>query len=329
MSYHHFSKHERNELSVLLKRGYSYSDIAQALGKSHSSVSREVKKNSVKGVYDPAKAHQKARTRRKGSKYQNMKINESPVFLKFLEEKLQVGWTPEQIAGRWNRDHAKPQFSFKSIYKYLYSIYGQRLCRYLLSKQYSRRKRTGRGRNRFRIKNRVSIERRPKVVNERRRFGDFEGDVLGSSRTNQERLPALVERVSRKLFAVKVPRLKYAVDGFKNMLKPYRDILKSVTFDNGPENARHLELGCPTYFCHPYSAWEKGQIENTLGRLRRFVKKKSSLSLYSDQDISAFVERMNETPRKCLGFRTPNEIFKELLFKSRKKRCQRSVHFRG
>lgn len=325
MSYHHFSKSERNELSVLLKRGYSYSDIARVLGKSHSSVSREVKNNSVKGVYDPDKAHQKARTRRKDSKYQNMKINESSEFLEFLEQKLKAGWTPEQIAGRWNRDHAEPQFSFKSIYKYLYSIWGQRLCRYLLSRQYSRRKQGRPRRGHFRIKHRVSIEKRPKVINERKRFGDFEGDVLGSPRTDRERLPALVERLSRKLFTVKVPRLKYAVDGFKAMLKPYRDILKSITFDNGTENARHLELGCKTYFCHPYSAWEKGQIENTLGRLRRFVKKRSRLSQYTDQEIADFVERMNDTPRKCLDFQTPNEVFKELLSKARK----RSVHFRG
>lgn len=320
MSYHHFSKHERNELSVLLKKGYSYSDIARVLGKSHSSVSREVNKNSVRGIYGPDKANQKARTRRKDSKYQNMKINESAEFLEFLEQSLKAGWTPEEIAGRWNRDHAAPQFSFKSIYKYLYSIFGQRLCQYLLSRQYSRRKRRGKKQKRMPVKNRISIEKRPKVINDRKRFGDFEADVLGSPKIDKERLPALVERKSRKLFAVKVPRLKYAVDGFKQILKPYREILKSVTFDNGPENARHLELGTKTYFCHPFSSWEKGQIENTFGRLRRFISKRSRLSRYTDQEIVAFVERMNDTPRKCLEFRTPNEVFKKLLSKSRKRK---------
>lgn len=314
----HFTKSERDELSVLLKKGYSRREIAACLGKHHSSITREISKNRVRGVYDPAKAHQKARTRRKDSKYQNMKINQSPEFLEFLEEKLKLGWTPEEIAGRWNRDHPEPQFSFKSIYKYLYSSFGQRLCQYLLSKQYSRRKRQGKKQKRLPVKHRVSIEMRPKVINERRRFGDFEADVLGSPKADAQRLPALVERKSRKLFAVKVLRLKYAVDGFKQMLKPYREILKSITFDNGPENARHLELGCKTYFCHPYSAWEKGQIENTFGRLRRFISKRSRLSQYTDQEIVAFVDRMNDTPRKCLGFRTPNEVFKELLLKHRK-----------
>lgn len=322
MAHSQFSKAERNELSILLQKGHSHREIAKALGKHHSAVSREVKRNTVKGVYDPAKANQKARTRRKDSKYQNMKINESSEFLQFLEEKLEAGWTPEQIAGRWNRDRGEPQFSFKSIYKYLYSIFGQRLCKYLPSRCYGRRKRRGKKQKRMPVKNRLSIEKRPKVINERRRFGDFEGDVLGSPKTDQGRLPALVERKSRKLFAVKVPRLKYAVDGFKQMLKPYREILKSVTFDNGPENARHLELGVKTYFCHPYSAWEKGQVENTLGRLRRFIEKHSRLSQYTDGDIQSFVERMNNTPRKCLDFRTPNEVFKELLAKQRGKKAK-------
>ena len=104
-----------------------------------------------------------------------------------------------------------------------------------------------------------------------------------------------------------------------SLLKPYSDIVKSVTLDNGVENARYLELGVPTYFCHPYSSWEKGQVENTLGRLRRFIKKRSYLNQYTDEQIKDFIERMNNTPRKCLNWRTPNEVFDELLVKERKK----------
>ena len=321
MSYSQFSKPERNELSILLQKGYSHRDAAKVLGKHHSAVSREVERNSVKGTYDPLKAQTKSKVRRRSAKYQNMKVNESPEFIKFLTEQLKEGWTPEQIAGRWNyKQPDKKHFSFKSIYKFLYSAPGQHLCKYLLCRHYNPYKRLGNRRKRLPIKNRVSIEKRPRIINERKRFGDFEGDLLGAVKTDQERLPALVERVSRKLFAVKVPRAKYAVDGFNFLLKPHRDILKSITFDNGPENARHLELKTKTYFCHPFSSWEKGQIENTLGRLRRFIKKRSSLKLYSDDDITRFVERMNNTPRKCLGFKTPNEVFNELLAKELKKK---------
>ena len=317
----HFTKAERDELSILLKKGYSRRAIGEALGKDHSSITREINRNKVKGVYEPLKAQTKSKVRRKSAKYQSMKINESPEFVEFLTEQLKESWTPEQIAGRWNYNHAdKKHFSFKSIYKYLYSSFGQPLCKYLPFRRYNPYKRRGKKQKRLPVKNRVSIEKRPKIINERKRFGDFEGDVLGAVKTDTARLPALVERISRKLFAVKVPQLKYAVDGFKQMLKPYRDILKSITFDNGPENARHLELKTKTYFCHPFSSWEKGQIENTLGRLRKFIKKRSSLTQYSDDDIARFVEQMNNTPRKCLGFKTPNEVFNELLIKELNKK---------
>lgn len=326
MAHSQFSKAERDELSVLLRKGYSHRDIAKALGKHHSAVDREINRNMVNGDYDLLKADVKSKVRRHLAKYQSMKIRESDEFLNYLEEKFKLSWTPEQIAGRWNREHkGGPNFSFKGIYKYLYSSFGQHLCKYLPRRRYRPYTSESQHKERMPVKNRISIEQRPKVINERKRLGDFEGDVLGSPKTDIERLPALVERKSRKLFAERVPSLKYAVDGFNKMLKPYRDILKSITFDNGPENARHLELSTKTYFCHPYSSWEKGQIENTLGRLRRFIKKRSSLKQYSDEDISGFVDRMNNTPRKCLNYRTPNEVFNELLLKERRKRLKSRV----
>lgn len=324
MAHSQFSKDERNELSVLLRKGYSHREIAKVIGKHHSAVSREVERNKVKGAYNPYKAETKSRVRRKSAKYQNMKINQSREFVEFLEQGLKDDWTPEQICGRWNSKHKDKQFSFKAVYKFLYSAFGQRLCKYLPSKQYNR-KRGGKGKKLKKqiIKNRVSIDQRPKVINERKRLGDFEGDVLGAPKTDVERLPALVERKSRKLFAVKVPRLKFAIDGLKKLLKPYSDIVKSVTLDNGVENVRHLELGVKTYFCHPYSSWEKGQVENTLGRLRRFIHKKSSLNHYTDRQIKDFVDRMNNTPRKCLNWKTPNEVFNELAEKERRKQKSR------
>lgn len=321
MAHAHFSKSERSEISILLKKGHSRREIAQALGKDHSSVVREIRRNSIRGIYDPRKADHKAYVRRKYAKYQNMKINESPVFLQYLEEKLKESWAPEQIAGRWKCDYPhQPHYSFKAISKYLYSSCGQRLCKYLPSQHYSSRRNRGKKQDRVLIKHRVSIDLRPNVITLRKRLGDFEGDVLGAIKTDTERLVALVERKSRKLFARKVRRLKYAVDGFNHLLKPYRDILHSVTLDNGVENIRHEELHTKTYFANPYHSWEKGQIENTLGRLRRFVKKKSSLKHYTNRDIQTFVHRMNNTPRKCLHWKTPHEVFNELSLKARQQK---------
>ncbi len=315
MSYTHFKQNERNEIAILLKKDYSLRDIGHALGRNPSSVSREIKLNSVSGTYDPHKAKHKARVRRKYSKYQCMKIRELPELEKYVEEKLKSCWTPEQIAGRLKQEQGETVISAKSIYEYLYSSYGQYLCKYLTYKQYGKRegpvkKRGWAGGN---IKNRVFIDNRPAVVNERARFGDFEADTLGAIRTDKEVLTGVTERMSRYLLLKKASRLKYSMDGFKKSLNPYRNIIQTMTLDNGFENHRHEELNTDTYFCHPFSSWEKGTIENLFGRLRRFIPKKKSLKHYSPKKISAIMEIMNNTPRKCLNFRTPAEIFNEQL----------------
>ncbi|MFA6973447.1 MAG: IS30 family transposase [Parcubacteria group bacterium] len=319
LKYKHFKQNERNEIAILLKKDYSLRDIGYALGRNPSSVSREIKLNSVSGVYDPRKAKQKARTRRKHSKYQCMKIRELSWLEKYVSEKLQACWTPEQIAGRLKSEHGYTIISAKSIYEYIYSVYGQHLSPYLTYKQFHKRKGGVRKRGvRKRgwgggIRNRVSIDDRPAVVNERSRFGDFEADTLGAIKTDKEVLTGITERLSRFLILEKVPRLKYAMDGFKKSLNPYQNIVQTMTFDNGFENSRYAELNVDTYFCHPFSSWEKGGIENTFGRLRRFIPKKESLKSYSPEKISAIMKIMNDTPRKCLGYKTPTEVFNEQL----------------
>ena len=105
--------------------------------------------------------------------------------------------------------------------------------------------------------------------------------------------------------------LKYSMDGFKMFLNPRHDIFKSLTLDNGVENVRYEELDVDTYFCHPYSSWEKGGMENDFKRLRRWIPKKASLLNYTDKQIYAIMEKMNNTPRKCLNWKTPREVFEE------------------
>ena len=315
-NYKHFTQDVRDEISILLKKGYSHRDIAEAIGKDHSSVSREIRNNSTNGIYDPRKAQRKAKVKRLYSKYQGMKIRDMGLE-KYIEEKMaKKHWTPEQIAGRLKRkNEGETVVSAKSIYEYLYSPYGQHLCKHLTYKQYSKR----RGQTRKRgwagggIKNRVFIDVRPDIVNERTRFGDFEADTLGTIKSDKEALTGMAERMSRYLLLKKVSRLKYAVDGFKKSLNPYQNAVQTVTLDNGVENHRHLELKTDTYFCHPYSSWEKGTVENLFGRLRRFIPKKKSLKSYSPEKISAIMDIMNNTPRKCLGYRTPTEVFNEQL----------------
>lgn len=313
MKYKHILKVNRLEISILLNKGYSVREIGRSLGKNPSSISREISSNSTNGIYDPHKANNKARVKRICSKYQGMKVVSNMELRDYIDEKMKIGWTPEQIAGRLNRKSGNPVISAKSIYKYLYSPYGQCLCRYLPSKRYIAKRRSGRKLKKQIIPNRISIEFRPKVINERRRFGDWEADTLGRIKTDNEAIAGLVERKSRYVLACKVPKLKYAMDGFKKLLNPYHNLLKSLTMDNGVENVRHEELNTNTYFCHPYSSWEKGAIENSFQRLRRFIPKKSSLRNYTDERISDIINLMNNTPRKCLDYRTPKEVFNEQL----------------
>jgi len=175
------------------------------------------------------------------------------------------GWSPEQIAGRLKQEAGgETIISFKSIYKYLYTAYGQWLCLYLRYKRYRPRPRKERRASRELIKNRVFIEERPMVINHRRRYGDFEGDTLGA---------------------------------------PPRQI----------ENREHETLGVPTYFCHPYSSWEKGTVEHAFWMLQKYIPKGKSLRYYTHERIAALVARLNHTPRKCLGYRTPYEVFKGQL----------------
>jgi len=309
MSYKHFSKVERCELSILLKKGYSIRSIASVLKRNPSSVSREIRGNSVDGQYDPDKADHKAYVKRWQSKYQGMKIRENAWLENEIRIRLTKFHTPEEIAGRLKEEYGKSVISFKVIYKYLYSIYGQPFCKYLPSRRRNSKPRHKLKKGRETIKGRIFIEDRPGIINNRLRVGDFEGDLLGMPKSCQITLAGIVDRKSLYFQARKIEQSKYAIEAYAKLLVEAG--ANSFTLDNGVENARYQELNLPTYFCHPYRSWEKGRIENTFQRLRRFIPKKSSLVGYSDKDISAIVDIMNNTPRKSLNYKTPKEVFEE------------------
>ena len=151
------------------------------------------------------------------------------------------------------------------------------------------------------------------IIARRRRYGDFEGDTLGVPKYTRATIAAAIERKSRYLLARKISRPRYAVEAFKELLAPLP--VRSLTMDNGVENVRYQELGIPTYFCHPYSSWEKGQIENAFKLLRRYIPKKASLADYSQEEISAIVDHINSIPRKVLNYRSPKEVFEERFIK--------------
>ena len=244
-----------------------------------------------------------------------MKIRDDSALEKYVIAKLKLHWSPEEISGRIKKIDKHIQYvSPVGIYKYLYSVWGQSLCRLLYSKRHKRRRRKSQKKSRRQlIPNRVSIDARPEIINLRQRVGDWELDTLGAIKSDKARVAGAVDRRSRFFQAAKIPGLKYTMPAFKNFLNPRKHIVYSGTFDNGIENVRHKELNVPTYFCDPYSSWQKGSVENTFLRLRRFIPKKQSLGNFSDRDIASFVEIMNNTPRKCLGFRTPFEVYSQQL----------------
>jgi len=317
MGYRHFTKDERSEISILRKKGYSLREIADAIGKHHSSVGRELNRNKVKGSYVSKKAQHKAVVKRSKAKYHGMKIRQYSELEKYVRKKMKIYWTPEQIAGRWNKEkHVASNgeiisISAPSIYKYIYSPYGQILSVFLPSKHFRQKKRKPKKKSMKEIiKNRVFIDERPAVINNRERFGDWEADTLGNRKIDTSVVTGLVERTSRFVIFSKASRLKYAMDEFKNNLNPYRSISHSITFDNGVENTRHLSLGIQTYFCHPYSSWEKGAIENSFLRLRRFISKKTYIDTIPDKQLQTYENFMNNTPRKCLDYDTPLEVLR-------------------
>lgn len=312
----HIKKAERLEIDILLKKKYSHRDIAKTLGREHTAISREIKSNSVNGEYNPRKANHKAYVKRKYSKYQGMKIIHNPDLLKYIERKLRKGWSPDVIAGRLKEvDTHLLYVSAKTIYKFLYSNRGQYLCRYLASKRYDRKRRRKKAAKKNLIPNRIGIEMRPKEANNREELGHLEEDLIISGKRHHSKaaLSVSVDRLSRQTRLRKMKNQKPTEHNqvLKDVWSEFID-LKTVTFDNGIENTKHEELSgamnINIYFCNPYSSWEKGTVENINGLIRRWIPKGADIVYYSDQEIQWMEDQLNNTPRKSLGYLTPNEV---------------------
>lgn len=317
MAHHHFTDADQKEISILLTRGYSHRDIAREMQCDRRSIDREVQRNSVHGVYDPRKAKVKARVRRTHSKFQGMKVRARPKLKKFIVRKMKAGWTPDEIAGRLKTKRKDlPYISAKGIYKWLYSVHGQKYCPLLCSQRLKPKKRRPKA-ERSMIPNRVGIEKRPEEANNRSEYGHAETDtaVSGKRHDSKHSLAVLHERKARYVRLRKIPNMK-PVSMTRALKKMANDLqLRTITYDNGIENRDHetvaAVLRIKTYFCNPYHSWEKGGVENTIGRIRRYIPKGSNLADYSDRDIAKIEHWLNHTPRKCLNWKTPHEIMIE------------------
>jgi IS30 family transposase len=227
-------------------------------------------------------------------------------------------WSPEQICGRL-RQRGLPSASHEAIYQRIYADRrnGGTLHRALRC-QKARRKRYGGRERRGSIPNQVSIEQRPAIVNRRRRFGDWEGDlVIGAGQ--QQALVTLNERKSRYSLIAQVPcKTAQAVsDTMISLLTPFAACVHTLTTDNGMEFAQHERiagtLDAQFFFAHPYASWERGANENMNGLIRQFFPKKMRFQSITCKDIELAMHRLNHRPRKCLGFKTPHEVFLKQL----------------
>lgn len=306
------SKTDRKEIAYFLGKGRSIRAIAQMLERAPSTISREISRNTVKGKYIPDKAHLKSYQTRYWVRKETPRLWETSwkPFRCFLEEKLKLEhpWSLAEICGHWSTLHPEQSISQSTLYRYIHRWeFG--LKKYLPHQRYRYRCKKRGSPSRQLIPNRTWIDDRPESINQRLDLGDWEGDTLGSKRGETETILGSIERKSRFLIAKKVPNRKPAqiASHIQKWQKQYS--MNSITLDSGIEFRNHQDFGCNTFFCHPYSSWEKGQVEYAMRMLRRLVPKKTSLKNITQKQLQAFVDDLNHRPRKCLNWQTPHQVF--------------------
>lgn len=300
-------KAERDEISILLQKGYSMRSIAGALGRSPNSVSYEIKNNAVNGMYDPRKAERKARVSLRNRRFQWRKINQDKELKKYIVLGLKNHWNPDEISGRM-KEEKKPFYTSKTaIYEWLRTARGNKYCEYLYSRRYEKKKRVKKT-EKVMIPDRVSIDMRSVGAENRSRYGHWEKDAVCSGKNGSGALAVVQERKSRYIDAEKVSGFSPKKHNQAIMeMKKGKKIL-SLTYDNGIENKHHKKLGIPSYFCDPYSSWQKGGVENANKMIRRYLPKKTNLARISQEYLDEIILKINSKPRKILGYRSSLEV---------------------
>lgn len=316
MTYKQLTPEERYQIYALLKAEKNKDQIAEVLDRHPSTIGREIKRNSGGKGYRPKQAQEKTLGRRRNAP---KAIKFTEVVKAYVDQKLSLQWSPEQISGRMEKDIGL-RVSHERIYQYLVEDRktGGTLWSDLRRSNKKRKKRYGRADNRGKIPNRVGIEKRPAIVDSKRRRGDWEGDTVIGSGPQGGALMTLVERKSQYTLVAPVasksaPEVTRAILERADTLD--RGLFKTLTFDNGKEFSHHEKLatalGVSVYFARPYHSWERGLNENTNGLLRQYFPKKTSLRNLSAQRVQEVQDLLNHRPRKTLGYLTPHEVLVE------------------
>jgi IS30 family transposase len=322
MPYTHFTEKERYVISHMHMAGFSLRAIGHRLGRDHTSIMREIKRNrptyADDAVYWYYATHPIAMERRhKARSY--CRQNYQPL-VEYVEDKLRLDWPPEVIAARVRIDYPydeRMRISHETIYRWIYldASQGGNLHRHLRRQHPRRRRQTRYGSGRRFIPGRVSIDQRPAIVETRERFGDWEGDTLEGAK-GKGALATHVERKSRYLLATKLADKKAATmntQSIKSYRKLPRAMRQTLTVDNGKEFSQFKELeaktGLKVYFADPYAAWQRGTNENTNGLLRFYFPKGTDFLAVAEEELDLIVKTINQRPRKCLNYQTPHEVF--------------------
>lgn len=311
-TYTQLTRGKRYQIRALLKAGFSQSEMAFYLGVHKSTISREIRRNRGDKGYRPRQAHEKALARRYAAA---KRIKMTPVMIELVNHYIRQDFSPEQVSGFLAREH-KIKISHETIYKHIWSDKrkGGTLYKHLRHSNRKNRKRYGTKERRGRIPGQVSIDLRPYVVDAKTRIGDWELDTI-TGKNSKGYLVTVVERRSKLTLIKRVPdrQSDQIAKAVIQLLRPYKSKVLTITADNGREFARHIKISkslkADFYFAHPYHAWERGLSENTNGLIRQYFPKKLDFRKIDDKGIEHVMERLNNRPRKTLGFATPNDMF--------------------
>lgn len=314
-TYTHLTQEERYHIQTLLKQKISLSDIAKGMGRNKGTISRELKRNRGQCGYRYKQANEMAQQRH-ANKPKAIKLTEE--LKNYATTKLKQHWSPEQIRGRLKQE-GKAYVSHETLYLFVLEDKkaGGDLYTHLRHQAKPYRKRYGKNDYRGRIPNRVDIDQRPIVVDEKSRLGDWEADtVIGKGHKGV--FVTLTERVSKLNLAICVAHKETILvkEAIIQALLPVKDWVKTITFDNGREFCQHSDIAqqleCENYFAKPYHSWQRGLNENHNGLLRQYFPKKTRLDTVTQHEVDFAIHEMNHRPRKSLNYKTPWEVFFEM-----------------
>lgn len=317
---------DREEIAIGIERGWSFTEIGESIGRDKSVVSREVARNSNRdGSYRAVSAHRRAWER--AGRPKPAKLESNAELRAWVIGKLQLQWSPQQISARLKVEFSeRPEMrvSHETIYQAVYvQAKGELRAEIMHALRTGRTSRKEHGRvpgNARHIPDKVMISERPPEAEDRAVPGHWEGDLIMGAR-NQSAIGTLVERTSRHVLLLHLPKVRDVVGVRDAMIEAIRSLpnvmRRSVTWDQGIEMKAHAQITMATdlavYFCDPRSPWQRGTNENTNGLLRQYFPKGTDLSIHSPEDLRVVEDRLNGRPRQTLGWRTPAEVFNELV----------------